>query len=215
MAAVYARAFARWGVEVSESTVDDAVQATWREVAEGRAMGLERWGARDGERGFWRRFVQGVFGRAGGGVLPEAMLQELIDHFGNPHHWCVYPDVVPVLDELFRRGTLVAVVSNWDSSLPGLLERLELAPRFQTIVVSAIAGVSKPSAAIFVEALERTGTKADEVVHVGDHPTEDYEGARAAGLSALLLDRIGHRHGAFETISSLADLPAWLDRNSG
>jgi REG-2-like HAD superfamily hydrolase len=214
VAEVYARAFARWGVDAASVTVDDAVQATWREVAERRASGMERWGARDGERGFWRRFVQGVFSRAGGGDLPEAMLQELIDHFGNPEHWSVYPDVEPVLDELARRGTILAVVSNWDSSLPGLLERLALAPRFQTVVVSAIAGVSKPSARIFEEALERTGARADEVLHVGDHPAEDYEGARAAGLSALLLDRVGHRHGALETIASLAEIPAWLDRNA-
>ena len=213
MAQVYARAFARWGVEAAEETVDEAVQATWREVAERRVQGLERWGARDGERGFWRQFVQGVFGRAGGGDLPEAMLQELIDHFGNPSHWSVYPDVWPVLDELARRGTRLAVVSNWDSSLPGLLERLGLAPRFHAVVVSAISGVSKPSARIFEEALEKTGALAGEVLHVGDHPAEDYEGARAAGLSALLLDRIGHRHRAFETIASLAEIPAWLDRN--
>jgi putative hydrolase of the HAD superfamily len=212
VAEVYARAFLRWGVEASQDSVDDAVQATWREVADRRARGEERWGARDGERGFWRRFVQGVFGRVGGSELPEALLDELIEHFGNPDHWSVYPDVVPVLDELSRRGTLLAVVSNWDSSLPRLLERLELAPRFSAIVVSALAGVSKPSARIFEEALARTGVAADEVLHVGDHPAEDYEGAQAAGLSALLLDRMGHRHAAAESISSLAEIPAWLDK---
>jgi putative hydrolase of the HAD superfamily len=143
------------------------------------------------------------------------MLQELIDHFGNPAHWSVYPDVVPVLDELGRRGTVLAVVSNWDSSLPRLLDRLELTSRFSAIVVSALAGVSKPSPRIFEEALARTGVAASEVLHVGDHPAEDYEGARAAGLSALLLDRVGHRHSAAESISSLAEIPAWLDRNAG
>ena len=195
--------------------VDEAVQSTWREVAERRARGEERWGERDGERGFWRRFVQGVFWRTGGGELPEELLQELIDHFGNPEHWSVYPDVFPVLDELSRRGTVLAVVSNWDSSLPRLLDRLDLAPRFPTVVVSAIAGVSKPSARIFEEALTRAGVAAAEVLHVGDHPAEDYEGARAAGLSALLLDRVGHRHAAAETITSLAEIPAWLDRRAG
>jgi putative hydrolase of the HAD superfamily len=184
-------------------------------VAERRARGEERWGTKDGERGFWRRFVQGVLWRAGGGELREEMLQELIDHFGDPAHWSVYPDVVPVLDELGRRGTVLAVVSNWDSSLPRLLDRLELTPRFSAIVVSALAGVSKPSPRIFEEALARTGVAASEVLHVGDHPAEDYEGARAAGLSALLLDRVGHRHRAAESIASLAEIPAWLDRNAG
>ena len=195
--------------------MDGAVQATWREVAERRANGEERWGTTDGERGFWRRFVQGVLRRAGGGELREEMLQELIDHFGDPSHWSVYPDVMPVLDELDRRGTVLAVVSNWDSSLPRLLDRLELTPRFSAIVVSALAGASKPSPRIFEEALARTGVAASEVLHVGDHPAEDYEGARAAGLSALLLDRVGHRHAAAESIASLAEIPAWLDRNAG
>jgi len=139
------------------------------------------------------------------------MLQQLIDHFQEPRHWSVYPDVSPVLTELERRGVTLAIVSNWDSSLPGLLARLDLAPRFAAIVVSAISGVSKPSPRIFEEALERTGVSAREALHVGDHPAEDYEGARAAGLSALLIDRVGHRHAEFDSIASLGEIPGWLD----
>jgi putative hydrolase of the HAD superfamily len=199
-------------VTATEEAVEGAVQATWREVAERRARGEERWGAASGERGFWRRFVQGVFSRVGGGLLPEPLLQELIDHFANPKHWSVFPDVFPALDELSRRGIRLAVVSNWDSSLPGLLDRLELSPRFEAVVVSAIAGASKPSPQIFEEALRRTGVAAAEALHVGDHPAEDYEGARASGLKALLLDRVGHQHGEFDSIRSLNELPAWLDQ---
>jgi putative hydrolase of the HAD superfamily len=45
-------------------------------------------------------------------------------------------------------------------------------------------------------------------VHVGDDPVTDIAGARAAGLSAVLLDRSGRAPGS---IASLAELDARLE----
>ena len=51
--------------------------------------------------------------------------------------------------------------------------------------------------------LERLGTDAARTVHVGDDPVTDVAGARAAGLSAILLDRSGR---APDSIAGLAEL---------
>src|SRR3954454_18266508 len=51
-----------------------------------------------------------------------------------------YPDVVPVLRELRERGLRLVVVSNWDCSLPGWLERAGLAPLLDGTVSSAAVG---------------------------------------------------------------------------
>jgi FMN phosphatase YigB (HAD superfamily) len=47
---------------------------------------------------------------------------------------------------------------------------------------------------------------AHEALHVGDSPSEDYEGARNAGLPALLLDRAGLGHEGLESIRSLQEI---------
>lgn len=184
-----------------------AVHATWREVDARRERGEERWGGLEGEAGFWRRFVEEVFGRAGGKGLPEPLLRGLIAHFREDKHWKVYPETREVLSALRGAGMTLLVVSNWDSTLPRLLERLELAPFFDGVVVSAVFGASKPSRAIFDEAVRRAGVPHADVLHVGDSLVDDYHGARAAGLHALLVDRAGRAPEGSEAIRSLSELP--------
>jgi putative hydrolase of the HAD superfamily len=207
---VYRDTFATYGVDVPVEKIRHAVRVTWAEVRESRERGEERWGAADGETGFWRRFVGRIFGRVGGHDLPEPLLRGLVDHFHEEKHWKAYPETRDVLAALREAGMTLLVVSNWDSTLPGLFERLGLAPFFDGFVVSATFGASKPSRAIFDEAVRRAGVPHDQALHVGDSLEEDYLGARAAGLHALLVDREG-RHGPdIETITSLRDVPLRL-----
>lgn len=148
----------------------------------------------------------------GGGALPEPLLAELVAHFAEERHWALDPDALPVLAALRAGGLRLAIVSNWDSTLPPLLERLGLAAAVDDVVVSALVGVSKPARGIFDEAVRRAGVAHAEALHVGDSLTDDYHGARDAGLSALLLDRRGRAHPEVETIGSLAELPAQIRR---
>lgn len=204
---VYREAFATHGVEADLEAVHRAVHATWREVDARRERGEERWGGADGEAGFWRRFVEEVFGRSGGKGLPEPLLNGLIAHFREDKHWRVYPETREVLSALRGAGVTLLVVSNWDSTLPRLLERLELLPFFDRVVVSAVVGSSKPSRAIFDEAVRLAGVPHADALHVGDSLVDDYHGARAAGLHALLVDRSGRAPEGSEAIHSLSELP--------
>ena len=208
---VYRDAFAAHGVEATSHDVHGAVHATWREVDAARERGEERWKGAGGEAGFWRRFVAAVFARVGGGEMPEPLLAHLVAHFREELHWALYPEVPEVLAALRERRVKLVVVSNWDSSLPSLLERLGIRDAFDDVVVSAVVGVSKPNRGIFDEAVRRAGVVPGAVLHVGDSLTDDYHGARAAGLQALLVDRGGRHPAEVESIASLADLPARLD----
>jgi putative hydrolase of the HAD superfamily len=102
-----------------------------------------------------------------------------------------FDDARPALDELRNAGLRLVCVSNWDISLPEVLERCGLADAFDGVVTSAGAGVKKPDPAIFMAALELAGCGADEAIHVGDTVAEDIAGAEAAGIRALHLDRAG------------------------
>ena len=102
-----------------------------------------------------------------------------------------YPDAAPALRELRDRGLSLVAVSNWDCSLPDVLDRVGIGELLDGAVSSAVAGHRKPDAAIFEPALELAGCGPDEALHVGDTPEEDVAGARAAGIRPLLIDRTG------------------------
>jgi putative hydrolase of the HAD superfamily len=102
-----------------------------------------------------------------------------------------YRDAAPALAELRVLGVRLVCVSNWDYSLPDVLARVGLADELDGVVTSAAVGARKPDPRLFEAALEVAGCAADEALHVGDTPTEDVEGAKAAGIRALLIDRDG------------------------
>jgi putative hydrolase of the HAD superfamily len=136
------------------------------------------------------------------GEVKEALLDSL--------RFVPYADAAPALAELRRAGLRLAVVSNWDCSLGSVLAELGLGAALDAIVVSAEVKVAKPDPAIFRAALERLGAGQAEALVVGDSAETDVEGARAAGLRALLLDRSeapkrDARHDP-ERIFSLAEL---------
>jgi len=99
------------------------------------------------------------------------------------------------------------VVNNWDYSLERTLERRGLRALFDCVLASLEVGVEKPDAGIFRAAERRLGLAPEELLHVGDHPVDDYEGALRAGWHALLLDRNTPRPTEHSVVSSLLDVP--------
>lgn len=104
----------------------------------------------------------------------------------------LFDDTAAALDLLADRGARLAVVSNWDCSIAEVLSGLGIARRFEVIISSAEVGVAKPAAAPFLEALGQMGVRpSGDVVHCGDQISADGDGARAAGLTPVIIDRDG------------------------
>jgi putative hydrolase of the HAD superfamily len=121
------------------------------------------------------------------GLLPPA--DDLLGALLEAIEFTPFDEVPEVLGELRSRGCKLIVVTNWDVSVHEMLARTGLAPLLDGAVSSAEVGAAKPDPAIFRVALELAGVEAAEAVHVGDTPAEDGDGARAAGIRAVLLDR--------------------------
>jgi len=137
---------------------------------------------------------------------PERLAALLVDSL----RFTLFGDVVPALDALAGAGLRLAVVSNWDCSLPGVLRDLGVAGRFEAVTVSATAGARKPEPEIFHRALEALGIAPAAALHCGDLPHADCEGARGAGIRAVLLDRSGTLPpGPCPRIGALSDLAKW------
>ena len=125
----------------------------------------------------------------------------------------LYSDVIPTLQRLRDIGFKLAIVSNWESPLDPLTERLEIADYFDAVVASHDVRVrsEKPDPHIFNYALAAVGVSPEEVVHVGDTYEADIVGARNVGIRPILLDRDGTQADRWkETIRSLTELPELL-----
>jgi putative hydrolase of the HAD superfamily len=124
-------------------------------------------------------------------VSEKLGMQITVDELVEAIRFSAYPDALPALSVLRDRGLTLVAVSNWDCSLPRVLERCGLDGLLDGTVTSAEAGSRKPDPGIFEAALELAGCEPAEALHVGDTAEEDVAGARAAGIRPLLIDRDG------------------------
>ncbi|MFQ5742434.1 MAG: HAD-IA family hydrolase [Acidobacteriota bacterium] len=167
------------------------------------------------ERQWWRELVREVTTRAGGenrsALSEEAfdeIFEEIFEVYADSRGWSAYPETAAVLRSLSSAGLRVGLISNFDSRVESVLAALDLDRWFHTVVHSSRAGVAKPDRAIFEQAVRDLGARAEQTLHVGDDMEDDWDGARAAGLQALLLDRdqcYGEVAGR-ETIASLTEV---------
>ena len=159
------------------------------------------------DAGRWARYLQRLFHFMGTTDIPISALYRIKQYHDAHNLWdFVPPDVPPALDALGRRFRL-GVVSNSNGTVRALLQRLGLAGRFETIVDSQEEGVEKPDPKIFQIALGRMKIEAGATAYVGDLYHIDVVGARAAGLTAYLLDPHGlHRDKKVVRLKSLSEL---------
>lgn len=211
LGALYAEVLNRHGVAVESDEAARLVRQVWQELACLADPARDRFMSHpDGPKGWWRRFLDRLCEHLGAPPPSPFAAAELFHRFATPEAWEVYPEVPAVLAELHAAGLRLGVVSNWDPRLPELLERLDLARWFDAIVTSSEAGVEKPDARIFRRAVERLGVSPAGALHVGDSRLQDVEGAVAAGLRALHLDR--RRNGG--DLWDLSALPGRLFREA-
>lgn len=83
------------------------------------------------------------------------------------------------------------------------------------IISSDMARAYKPHRAVFEKALEVSGCRADEVIHIGDSVSSDVEGAVAAGIRPVLIDREGTKAAeGVLAVKSLTEVLPLLDSQS-
>ncbi|KAL7407416.1 hypothetical protein ABVT39_008094 [Epinephelus coioides] len=129
----------------------------------------------------------------------------------------VFPDSKKALESCSSLGLKLAVVSNFDKRLEEILRVCDLLSHFSFLITSEEAGVAKPNAAIFDQALQKCGVPAASVAHIGDHYVKDYLASRSVGIHGFLLDR-HNKHDQPDVprehrLSSLEDLPSQLQQH--
>lgn len=111
--------------------------------------------------------------------------------FDDAASYTLYPDVLPVLRSLRDHQLTLGVISDWGIGLGLILRHHDLLPYFDFAVISAAVRLAKPDPELFETALHRADAIPDYALHVGDSYVLDVLGARAAGITPVLLDRRG------------------------
>lgn len=120
-----------------------------------------------------------------------ALLLRLLEAMHEYHtYFSLYPETLPVLAELQKRGFVLGVLGNWEPSLHRLVREFEIDGYFQAVVSSLEMGAAKPDPFLFVRALKLLGLRAEETLHVGPSPAEDIAGALSAHIQPIWLNRI-------------------------
>ncbi|HOX39898.1 MAG TPA: HAD-IA family hydrolase [Candidatus Brocadiia bacterium] len=208
---VYSSVAARYGVFIAPDEMERLFRMRWRELVEETRRCPEKYlhPPDPSGRQWWRILVDRIMSGKGP-ALYDRMFEELYEYYAHGSAWSMYPDVKPAIEALCSARVHLGVISNWDSRLEKLLSALGLADSFQSVTISSYEGYLKPHPAIFRAALAKAGVMAERAILVGDRPAEDVDGARAAGMIPILLDRRGEQTANCLTITSLAQLPPML-----
>lgn len=161
-------------------------------------------------RAFWTAIYTRLLAELGVDDPDGSHAIYLYEEFSKPEHYALFPDALPALRELAAAGYTLGIVSNFESWLDVLLERLGVLPLMSVVVVSGTEGVEKPDAEIFRRALARIDAAPERTVYVGDNPRIDVKPALEIGMGAVLVDRRGVHAGFTESavVRSLEQVPA-------
>ena len=193
----YVSCGARLGLELDAALYEQARDAAILE--------LQRHPELDHDESIWIAFTERIV-LGMGGVQPAARRAavELTSRWAEHTNFELYDDTLPTLRRLRARGVKIGLVSN------SARDVLAFARHHRLDVDAGISsfhhGKTKPHASIFRAVLDLLEVGPKEALMVGDSIDDDIEGAKAAGIHAVLLDRLGLHPDFAPRISSLEEL---------
>jgi len=183
----YQNVLASLGIDRSIEEIQEALAKTEEESKQsnyrsryGEATYTEYW-----ER--WDAHVLTYLGISGSKNLAKQIIARWFDYAN-----CVtYPDTKASLNRLKQMDLKLGLITNaYEEDIDAILERACLAKELFDIVVGAnTIKKEKPHPDVFRYALSKLNVEPDEALFVGDHVDNDYRGARAVGIHAILIER--------------------------
>lgn len=205
-AAVYERVGEHFGSRLTLAQIRARFASAFaRQEAIDRAAGLKTDEARELQR--WREIVAEVLDDVSD---PESCFRELYEHFAQPASWRCAPETARLLEQLAGQGYDLALASNYDERLRRVLAGLPSLRHVGRVIISAEVGWRKPTPGFFAALCKALNSAPAQVVFIGDDRENDFKGATAAGLRALLFDPESKCQGPVPRISSLWELSSKL-----
>ncbi len=185
---IYSRSASRFGLEVSALEIEHAFRAAFRAreplcFPESPAHALPAL-----ERKWWKEVVKQSFRKEKSFPHLDALFDSLYEMFRTGECWALEPGCKELLTQLKDQGRKLGIISNFDSRLTDVLGDLGIVRFFDSITISSGCPAAKPDPLIFTHALRQMQCEAHCSLHVGDDLEDDLQGARGAGMKALLYD---------------------------
>lgn len=142
---------------------------------------------------WWEQLVINVFTQSSREKIDVKRLvpiaSKLIHQYKTKECWAKFDKTNQLITALKDAGKVVGVISNFDPRLHDLLVDMDL-PKFDFVVTSYEAEAEKPNAEIFRYALKISNInfKPSEALHIGNEVEKDFEGAKNANWSAVLIN---------------------------
>lgn len=152
------------------------------------------------------------------GPLDESLLDEINRQFLSltATKKETIPGAIELLQELRRRYRIVILSNGFMEVQHRKMTAAGILPYVDCIVLSEMAGINKPSKAIFDYALSRSRSRRSETVMIGDDWESDIQGADNAGLPAIWFNLRGQARSdeplrvPLYEVSELSEIPSLL-----
>lgn len=188
-----------YGLNVLLNKIEEAHNANQRE------LDIEEM-ARLGED-YWIEWNLRLLKRLGIKGKREFLARKIDELWWDYAELAAYPDVQETLTQLSNRGVKMGIVTNGiEKDFKQVLQRLGLTGYFDVVVGVDACKKAKPHKEIFLYALAKLHVKPEEAIFVGDSFEYDYEGARNAGITPILVDRDGKKIANINSITCLTEL---------
>lgn len=187
-AELFAEVFRSEGINVTTDEVADGLSRLPAELRQARTQIRTE----EQENDYHRAMVPELLRNLGVPFPTDALIMRMLETVHQySAFWSMYPETLPVLEELKNRGFTLGVIANWEPSLRRFLAEFELDPYFAVILSSMETGLAKPDPIIFRKAVKEAGVASADLLFAGPSIHEDVAGALSAGLTPVWVNRTG------------------------
>jgi putative hydrolase of the HAD superfamily len=168
------------------------------------------------EQEFWLDYNGRIFETIGVKQQPRKAAARVAKLLSSPQAIQLFPEVPEVLQTLSDNGARLAIVTGRPRARTDL-DSLGILHYFEHLLDGLWAGeMKRVGSAQFAEAARIAAAARTPAWHVGDSYQDDVEGARAAGLRPVLVDRRGeHPDADCPRTDDLRPLPEIIMRGEG
>jgi putative hydrolase of the HAD superfamily len=125
------------------------------------------------------------------GELPwkvKPPVNELLDYYSKEYvkNAVLMDQAREVIQHIRKRNYKTGLITNGKTLIQhGKVDQLGIRDDFDFVIVSEEAGFKKPDPRIFEMAIRKLDLKPDECIYIGDHPSNDIEGAANIGMQTI------------------------------
>jgi HAD superfamily hydrolase (TIGR01662 family) len=171
------------GLELDTAQLTRAFDRTWQSTLKQRDVDfIERPMA---------ELLNQVLAELGHSQVQAAVVDRALERMfsSSEEYWLPMPGVHEVLEELRQAGLRLGIISNASdaANVHRLVDKANLRPFFDPIIVSAEERIRKPDTRIFEILLQAWGLPPQRLVMTGDSLPADIVGARQVGMYSIWL----------------------------